>query len=129
METDLTEADWGTGVSRVQHFRNYGIEFEPVPKLPLADGHQAVRSLLPRCVFDEEACRHGINGLSSYRREWDSRKKRFLDHPVHDWASHPEAAFRYLAVGISNVDELQSRTPEPAEPFVVSFGSAQGWMG
>lgn len=129
METDLAEADWGTGVSRVQHFRNHGIEFEPVPKLSLADGHEAVRTLLNRCVFDAQACRHGINGLRSYRRDFDTRRKIFLNHPVHDWASHPEAAFRYLAVGISNVDELQSSTPAPAQTVVYHDIGAQGWMG
>lgn len=72
-------------------------------KILVADGINAVRTILPRCWFDAEKCSKGIDALKAYRREYDEAKKAFHDRPVHDWASHPSDAFRYLALGIDAV--------------------------
>jgi hypothetical protein len=101
MEQDLGEADWGTGKTRAEQLTEFGYCFTAVPKWPLVDGINAARTLLSRCVFDAEHTRQGLNGLRSYRREWDEEKKVFHDRPLHDWASHPASAFRYLAVGLA----------------------------
>lgn len=69
----------------------------------VADGINAVRTILPRCWFDAEKCAKGIDALKAYRREWDEKLKTFHDRPVHDWASHPADSFRYLALGIDAV--------------------------
>lgn len=69
-------------------------------RILVADGINAVRSVLPRCWFDAKKCERGIEALKAYRREWDEKKKSFHDSPVHDWASDPADAFRYLALGI-----------------------------
>jgi hypothetical protein len=110
-QPDLDEASWGTGV----------------PKQPLITGIQAVRSLIPRCYFDAEKCRQGINGLRAYRRIWDEQRKMFLDHPEHDWASHPADAFRYLALGISDYWDGEKPKGAPKAP-AYSMGGAVGWM-
>jgi phage terminase large subunit len=67
-------------------------------QLPVEDGIQAVRQLLPRCWFDEEGCVDGIEAMRQYHREWDDDRKMFKDRPYHDWTSHPADAFRTLAV-------------------------------
>ena len=69
----------------------------------VADGINAVRSILPRCWFDKERCAAGVDALKAYHREWDEAKKTFHDRPVHDWASDPADAFRYLALGVDAV--------------------------
>lgn len=69
----------------------------------VADGINAVRSILPRCWFDKVKCEKGIEALKAYRREWNEDKKTFTDRPVHDWASDPADAFRYMALGIDSV--------------------------
>lgn len=118
METDLDEADIKEGVARQSHFQRLGIEFTAVPKLRLIDGINDVRIALARSRFDAEKCRDGINGLRSYRREWNEKMKRFDDHPVHDWASHPEAGFRYGSVAILELDDTpwqkEARAGRPA---------------
>lgn len=38
--------------------------------LPLEDGINAARLLLPRCRFDETRCACGIEALRHYRCEW-----------------------------------------------------------
>jgi phage terminase large subunit len=69
----------------------------------VADGINAVRTILPRCYFDAQKCAKGIDALKAYRREWDEKLKTFHDRPVHDWASHPADSFRYLALGLDAV--------------------------
>jgi hypothetical protein len=76
-------------------------------KILVADGINAVRTILPRCWFDAEKCSKGIDALKAYRREYDEDRKAFHDRPVHDWASHPADAFRYLALGIDFLPAAQ----------------------
>ena len=76
----------------------------------VADGINAVRTILPRCWFDAEKCAKGIDALKAYRREWDDKLKTFHDRPVHDWASHPADSFRYLALGVDAVPGASATT-------------------
>lgn len=62
------------------------------------EGINAARQMLPKCVFDAEKCRRGLEGLKQYRREWDEKRKTFKTTPLHDWSSHGADAFRYLAM-------------------------------
>lgn len=69
-----------------------------VPKLSVQDGIQAARNTLPNCWFDAEKCKHGIEALRQYQREYDEDTKAFRVNPKHDWASNPADAFRYLSL-------------------------------
>ena len=62
-----------------------------------SDRIQAVRSILPRCVFDKEKTAHGLNCLRNYRRLWDHKRKGWGDEPYHDWASHAADALGHFA--------------------------------
>lgn len=81
-----------------------------VPNLQLEDGVQAVRAILPRCWFDAQRCKQGLEALRQYQREWDEDRKVFKPKPLHNWASHPSDAFRYLAV--SYADDNPSASPK-----------------
>jgi phage terminase large subunit len=71
-----------------------------VPRtLSVANDINEVRKVLPICYFDAEKCAQGIDGLRSYRREWDEKNKCYKDRPLHDWASNPSDAFRTFAMG------------------------------
>jgi hypothetical protein len=96
---DIKIREMGTGKSRLEVAKSLGLSLEPVANLPVADGIQAVRDILPRCWFDAEKCGPGIEALRSYRREYDENLHTFKPSPLHDWASHAADAFRYLAVG------------------------------
>jgi len=63
------------------------------------DDIETVRSVLPRCWFDQEKCAEGIKCLDNYRKEWDDRLGTWKGSPRHDDASHGADAFRYFAVG------------------------------
>ena len=46
-----------------------------VPRGDVGDGIQAVRTLFPRFVFDQEKCDEGLEALKAYRREWSETRK------------------------------------------------------
>lgn len=100
---DLAQGEWGSAQnSRRDTAKNLGIDFELVAKLSIMDGIDAVRAIFSRCWFDEENCKDGINGLKNYTKKYEEEKKCFLKEPLHNWASHPADAFRYLAVAIDD---------------------------
>lgn len=78
----------------------------------LMDGISAVRAVLPRCWFDEEACETGLEGLRQYQTEWDDEAKIFSDRPRHDWASHYADGFRTLAMAYR---EVEAEAPKPVD--------------
>jgi hypothetical protein len=87
-----------SGASRVEALAELGIQATICGRLPVEDGIQAVRSLLPRCWFDKERCAAGIEALRMYRREYDERRQEYRVRPLHDWTSHYADALRYFAM-------------------------------
>ncbi len=87
-----------------------------VRKLSIEDGINAVRKILPRCWFDRDKCSEGIKALRQYRREWDDLRKVFYERPLHDWASDPADAMRYLAVGMDEPRLPGKAFPKPPPP-------------
>jgi hypothetical protein len=96
---DITVRELGTGRTRLTTAGDLGIKFK-VAQRPgrKEDGIQAVRNIFGICWFDEVACRLGIDGLASYRSEFDEKNRVLRPTPVHDWASHPADAFQTLAL-------------------------------
>jgi hypothetical protein len=97
---DIEVRELGTGKSRREIAYDLGISFRVVPKLPLEDGIHAAKLLIPRCWFDKENTKVGLESLRHYHRAWNDRMRTFKNSPVHDFSSHAADAFRYLAVGI-----------------------------
>ncbi|MDD9340091.1 MAG: terminase [Providencia heimbachae] len=81
---------------------NYSMRFEVVPKLSIDEGIEAVREILPLCVFDEHKCEEGIAHLEGYRKEWNDKLGCWKDKPLHDFTSHDADGFRYFAVSRRN---------------------------
>jgi phage terminase large subunit len=94
---DIAVRELGTGVSRLETARQLGINFQVAPKLPILDGINAARQLLPRCWFHKTHTHDGLRALRSYRREFDEKNNTYKDKPLHDWSSHYADAFRTLA--------------------------------
>ena len=80
-----------------ERYWSHKIHFIEVTRSTLKDINR-VRELLPRCRFDKDSCKQGINALENYKKEYDNKKKVFKDFPCHDWASHGSDSFRYFAV-------------------------------
>jgi phage terminase large subunit len=94
---DAKVKEWGTGKTRVETMQSLGLKPHLVPWMTLEDGRNAVRRMLPLCIFHPRCEATGIAALEQYRREWDADKKAYRESHVHDWTSHPADAFRYLA--------------------------------
>ena len=74
-------------------------QFSIVPHLDVQEGIQAGRTTFRHVRrFHQERCQVGLDALRHYHREWDAEKKMYLDHPVHDFASHPADGWRYLSL-------------------------------
>jgi hypothetical protein len=95
---DARVKEWGTGKTRVETMQTMGLNPLLVPWATVDDGINAARRTLPLCVFHPRCEDGGISALEQYRREWDDEKKAFRASALHDWASHPADAFRYLSM-------------------------------
>ena len=108
---DIKVRELGTGKSRLEIARSMGLKFTTVKKLPIIDGIDAVRALLPRCWFSKTACARGLEALKGYHKDWDSTKQVFRKTPVHDSNSHGADAFRTMAVGLKQ-PKLDKKAPK-----------------
>ncbi|WP_207483148.1 PBSX family phage terminase large subunit [Arenibaculum pallidiluteum] len=102
--------------------RELGRTVQIVPRISVADGINAARTVFPRCWFDEARCAEGLQALRHYRYEVDPDTGRFGRNPLHDQASHAADAFRYLALVLAEAGLAPRRGADrPA--------GAGGWMG
>jgi len=100
MPHDIRVRELGTGKSRYEIAQSLGIKPITIARsLPVDDGINAVRALLPRCYFDKKKCAQGIDSLRSYHKEYDDKRREFKNKPYHDWTSHACDAFRMFAIG------------------------------
>lgn len=124
---DIKDRDFSSdGRSRLALAESIGLKpAVVVPRGDVADGIQAVRTLFPRFMFDSEKCYEGLQALAAYRREWSETRKDWLDHPLHDFASHAADALRTFAMAYRDPREPVARTPRPMPQGRASRGA---WM-
>jgi phage terminase large subunit len=120
---DAMVREWGTGRTRVETMRRLGLKPELVPDHARMDGINAGRLTIPLSRFDRVKCAEGLEGLRQYRAEYDEERKVFKPTPLHDWASNPADAYRYLAVGWRAI-----KAAEPPAKSTVDFfiGTPEG---
>jgi phage terminase large subunit len=119
---DIQVREFTSGRSRIEAAQSLGISFKIQPKHSSEDGIHAARLLFPKCWFDADKCKAGLEALQHYRRDYNSRLNEFKDTPVHDWASHAADAFRGLA---SRQTAPKERKPGARMPMT---RSEHGWM-
>ncbi len=102
---DAEVKELGTGRSRVEVLGSLGIRANVARRQGVADGIQAVRTILPKCAFDKEKCAEGLDHLRQYRRAYNPEAGTYSQHPLHDEHSHAADAFRTFATA--------SRDPRP----------------
>jgi len=118
---DIEVRELSSGKSRLETARELGINFRIQPKLPIDDGIDAVRNILPRCWFDKERTERGLNALKSYHKEWDEDNKVYRSRPEHDWSSHGADAFRGLGVshtGSTGIEKALEELPDDTSSSV-----------
>lgn len=97
---DIEVRELGTGKSRKELARGFGIYFRVAKKLPIEDGIEAGRILFPRLWIDEEKNHGFLKAIAHYKKEWDEDNATFKNKPLHDWSSHYADAFRTLAMSL-----------------------------
>lgn len=120
---DLGVREWGAdGKTRLESALAKGIRFELASKLPVADGIESARNILPMCWFDEAMCDTGLKRLQAYRKEWDAKHGIWKDKPLHDENSNGADAFRYFAVTSNYVQNQFSNVVsfKPQAPISVA---------
>lgn len=83
-----------------QLLRAAGRKVRIAPKLHVASGINAVRTMLSNCWFDETKCAEGLQALRHYQWGVPAQNGQVKREPLHDWASHGSDALRTLAVAI-----------------------------
>lgn len=81
-----------------QLMRAAGRNVRIAPKMLVATGINAARTIFPQCWFDRDACAEGLRALKSYQWGPASAHGVLKREPLHDWASHGADAFRTLAI-------------------------------
>lgn len=98
---DMRVTEWaGPKFTRVEKARQLGLKATIVPDVGKEDGIEHVRSKLRLIYIDQSRCGQLIKALENYRREYDSEKRVYKENPLHNWASHPADAMRYLCVSL-----------------------------
>ena len=104
---DIKVEEMSTKISRWETASQHGIDFEIVEKLPIMEGIDAVREVLPRCWFDKEKTQLGRRALEHYHKSYDAKGETYSDAPARSWANHGSDAFRMMAVVIDSIVETR----------------------
>lgn len=131
---DAAVREWGTGKSRLETMRKFGLNPVFAPDLSKLDGINAVRTTLPRCVFHsrcEDPDRESgfgtlVPALEQYRRKWDDERKIFSTTEERDWTTHLADAKRMLAVSWKDAPRARVRHVPVAKPGQVPLPPMPG---
>lgn len=96
---DVAVREMGTGRSRKEMLETLGVRpIKAGRALPVADGINATRMLLPRMWFDAAKTETGRKRLRGYRRQWIEERSVWSAQPYHDGSSHGADALREFAI-------------------------------
>lgn len=118
---DALVQEWGTKRTRFETLKLLGRKPKRVARVSMADSLNAGRQTIKLALFhsgEDDRGQHmatGVDGLKSFRREWDEDMKVFRENPVKDWAEHIASAFRYLGLAWKDVQATEAPKPKPKE--------------
>lgn len=109
-----------------QQMEDAGFTVKITPKISVADGINAARTIFANSWFDADGCADGLNSLRRYRYGVDDRGQ-YTRLPLHDpdGASDGADAFRYLAISLRERKAQKFVMPPPRLPVRAQVG---GWM-
>lgn len=130
---DARVREWGSGRTRIEAMMACKLIPTMLVQHTLEDGIDAARRTIPLCRFDRKRCDHrpnpnesksGLEALKQYRKEFDEERGVFRDKPLHDWASDPADAFRYLSMAWRAMKPAQPAPPKPVFEYAISADGA-----
>jgi phage terminase large subunit len=106
---DAQAKQLGTGKSIEEIVKAAGFTVRVIPRLSVADGITAARTVFHLCYFDAEGCADGLHSLRRYRYDVNPDTGQYSKVPLHDEHSHYADGFRYLSIGISPGGAIKDR--------------------
>jgi phage terminase large subunit len=100
---DAEVRELGSGRTRLEILQGLGVQAEVCRKTSLDDGIEATRIFLKRMWFDQVKTQPGVEALTSYRWDYNTRLDEHKGTPVHDWSSHAADALRYGALALTEL--------------------------
>lgn len=94
---DIEVRDLGSGKSRKEIAASYGVNYQLVPRMDVADGINALRIRFQQLWFDKEKTKELRKRLVKYHKEFDEKRGSWKDRPYHDSNSHAADMMRYWA--------------------------------
>lgn len=128
---DAAAKSLGTGRSIEEMARHAGWRVRLTPRLSVADGINATRTLFSTLWFDAERCADGLQSLRHYVYDVDASTGQFSRHPRHDFASHGADALRYVCVAMQEARKASYKGRDGNKPrrTIIERGrGATGWM-
>jgi PBSX family phage terminase large subunit len=125
---DIKNTDWSNGKTRWDVAYENGVRFTVAPKNGIEEGIESVRRMFPLFHFDREGCKDGISAIVSYHYEFKEKRGVHAAIPVHDWASDPADALRYLATGFEGSDEMKTKSVYNTKQFYHNAYNQNNWM-
>lgn len=116
--------------SVIQQLHGFGIRTRIAPNVDVQAGIQAFRTLLPRIYFNTANPKVAqlVNALRNYQREFDEERKVFKNIALHNWASHPSDAARYLALSYIEDNPSSASITSFAMPTLEQVWEKQGTL-
>ncbi len=111
------------GRSILEQLEEMGRTCEIVPKIPIIDGINAVRTIFSQCWFDKDKTADLLQCLRRYHYKVDPITGRWSKEPVHDQWSHGADAFRAFAVAFEERNEKPKKKAVNYNNYIEA-----GWM-
>lgn len=87
--------------SMAEEYKKYfGRSVKVLKRANIQDGIQAVKNNFGNMYFNPAVCEQGLLALQEYAPKQTGDKTAYTSTPVHNWASHPADALRYMVQGI-----------------------------
>jgi phage terminase large subunit len=106
---DATHQLLGAPLTISQQLREHKFRTRIVPKISVAQGIEAARTVFAKCWFDADKTSDGLQSLRHYRYEIKRDGESYAKEPLHDWSSHAADAFRYLAIAMREDPKFASQ--------------------
>lgn len=84
-------------VSRLEKAANIGLNLEPLDRISFETGVENARSIMGRCIFNQEKCKILLSHLEQWGRKWNNITQEYTDWEDRNIHTHAGAAFRYMA--------------------------------
>jgi hypothetical protein len=85
-----------------------GVTIDVLARTSINEGIEVVRQLIRKLWIDPLKCRYIISCLLNYSKQFDEKRNRWRDAPLHDEYSNGADCIRYVAIG---ANELTKKNP------------------